>query len=403
MQKSYIIALAMTPFLISGCKTTSADRAQLQDAATTTSGTAQAPGALSVQVAAADNQALSVAVAPGFSSTDDGGAFGCEATETTADGERLTCKRGPEILWLLHHVGRQTLVLDYAPGGVQSDQRFFYRCDGAERPLGAAGQPFSCNAAKPVDKVNGKFVSPFPSDADAPRIRNGHVVAHDSDGQPLIFRGMLPLATADFQELAKHGVESVLIYKTDDTGHDVADEKAGLSAASDKITTTHVPFPWKEFHGDFTKPCLQTIDALIAMRDAAKAHRRLFFHCTVGEDRTGFLAGLYRMMDESQRWGAARAFHDELCENGFAAGDAKKPYTFVVNPINEALTPLFVEMAPAIESGHITKDNLETTGREFCATVAPKPLAADRQAPWGGSIDCPPSIRYLPNLDEFQW
>ena len=87
-----------------------------------------------------------------------------------------------------------------------------------------------------------------------------------------------------------------------------------------------IAFPWKGYP-DFKTPCRQTVQGLRFLVGHAQRGMKVYFHCTVGEDRTGELAGLYRMLAEGLD--ASTAFHGELCEGGYSAGNPQKPYNGV--------------------------------------------------------------------------
>ena len=83
--------------------------------------------------------------------------------------------------------------------------------------------------------------------------------------------------------------------------------------------------------------------------------RKIFFHCTVGEDRTGYLAGLWKMLSDNVS--RNEAFHNEMCINGYGAGNPIKP-DYVVNEIRQDLTPMFTYMAYLIDKNLVSLANL---------------------------------------------
>jgi protein tyrosine/serine phosphatase len=70
--------------------------------------------------------------------------------------------------------------------------------------------------------------------------------------------------------------------------------------------------------------------------------RSLFVHCTVGEDRTGYIAALYKIAFKGLD--TKTAFRDEMCARGYAEGDPEKPAK-VSQIVHETLTPLFLKMS----------------------------------------------------------
>ena len=115
---------------------------------------------------------------------------------------------------------------------------------------------------------------------------------------------MAPGAPEDFDALFKADVGAVLIFKNATTGgHDVDDEIAtlrerGLPAGQ----VAHIPFKWKDI-GPFKEPCAQVVDALKFIDTNLAAGKKTLFHCTVGEDRTGFLAAMPLMLNLTTDYG----------------------------------------------------------------------------------------------------
>ena len=130
---------------------------------------------------------------------------------------------------------------------------------------------------------------------------------------------------------------------------------AKVGIAADHVV--NIPFPWKDFP-NFAEPCRMTVRGLRMIRDNVASGKTTFLHCTVGEDRTGYLAGLYRLLTESTD--ARTMFDTELCENGYSSGNPQKPAA-IVDAIDHDLTPLFLKMAFKIARGELTKTSLEET------------------------------------------
>lgn len=198
-----------------------------------------------------------------------------------------------------------------------------------------------------------RLVSPFPSTVSEISIPNTHLV---SRGDGFLLRGMAPHSAQDVEELGKFGVTDVLIFRNDVAGEIGIKEELDLFAKSPKPTVVHqIPFRWKDTVS-FTEACQQSVRALKLLRDIGTTKGRgLFFHCTVGEDRTGYLAGLYRVLFEKKS--AAEVFQSEMCAKGFAEGDPKKP-KHVVETVHANLTPLYLKMVALIEKGSLKPDSL---------------------------------------------
>lgn len=184
-------------------------------------------------------------------------------------------------------------------------------------------------------------------------IANFHGV--DQEGQ--LYRGREPKSRVS--ELPSVGITDVIIFKNDTRG-EVVKEIQALKELG--INSHHIPFRWKEYPS-VSLACEQLIDAMTMMRDLRNQGGKVFFHCTAGEDRTGALAGLFRMMDEGLS--STEVFRDEMCERGFSDGNPHKPYV-VTNAIQKELTPIFVAMARQIDKGYLSLNNLD---KNICKTL----------------------------------
>lgn len=204
---------------------------------------------------------------------------------------------------------------------------------------------FSVNA-------NAGLKSPFPSTIPELSTPNSHYV----DNENRLIRGMAPKGEKGVQELKDFDVEQIIIFKKQ-TRKEVDKEIQHLNAIGYKDSQIHhIPFRWKGFESRQIA-CEQTIQALKIMQaQRIKPNGKVFFHCTVGEDRTGHLAGIFRMLD--QNYTRDHAFQEEMCENGFGRGNPRKPWK-VYGSIRKELTPLFLYMAQLVEEGKIDINNLD--------------------------------------------
>lgn len=201
--------------------------------------------------------------------------------------------------------------------------------------------------------------SPFPSTTPGLSIPNSHSLPTAKDGGK-IYRGSAPYYDREFKELSALGITDILIFKNqsqDEVDTEIVKlQNEGFTSSQIK----NIPFLWKEFES-FEEPCRQTIEALEFFQEIAKdSHRKLFFHCTVGEDRTGYLAGLYELL--SQKKNVNDVFRSQMCQNGFADGNPKKP-DFVVDAIHEQLTIYYFAMAYLFEK---TDQNLNHLNPSVC-------------------------------------
>ena len=261
------------------------------------------------------------------------GALACGDRFEGEGGVRSTCTRGKEILELIRPKDGGKAVVVHRPQGRSKDTRTFFTCEGS-------GDRLTC--ASKVAKAGGGgggLASPFASTVPGLAIANAHPVGASG----LLFRGMAP----DTAKLQAFGVGAVLIFKNE-TGHEVADEKAAIGFAS----VLDVPFQWKGLT-TWEEPCGQVVDALAFLDAQTAAQKKTYFHCTVGEDRTGLLAAVARLAHEPDL-DPARAFDLEMCERGYGAGNPLKP-GFVVGQVEANLTPLYQKLAFVLAKGELTK------------------------------------------------
>lgn len=178
----------------------------------------------------------------------------------------------------------------------------------------------------------------------------GNAFQVDKDGN--VFRGKEPKSQVD--ELAHIGITDVIIFKSQ-TKDEVDKEIAALKRLG--IKSHHIPFRWKEYPS-MVEACEQTIDALNIIKRVKAKNDKVFFHCTAGEDRTGMLAGVYRMLEEKLT--RVRAFREEMCGRGYSDGNSHKP-ALVTGAIQKELTPLFIALADKIERGELKFGRLSKT------------------------------------------
>jgi hypothetical protein len=161
---------------------------------------------------------------------------------------------------------------------------------------------------------------------------------------------MEPRTEAEFAELRSADIARVVIFKNA-TGNDgIAPELAAWALPADDVL--HVPFRWTGLES-FQISCQQTVDALRFIRASSEAGKKVFFHCTVGEDRTGYLAALYAVLFEGAD--ERSAFDLDMCEHGYASGNPQKP-GFVVGKLQAELTPLYRSMTYLVHQGLLTAD-----------------------------------------------
>ncbi len=199
------------------------------------------------------------------------------------------------------------------------------------------------------------LTSPYKSTVEGLSYGNTHEIA------PRVFRGSEP--GHKVQELVDFGITDVLIFKRDARG-EVARQIQALRDAGFKARQIHhLPMPWKDID-DEVSVCEHIVDGLALIHKvSASPRRQLYFHCTVGEDRTGLLAALIRQL--AQGWTAEQAFQDEMCRHGYEAGNPRKP-SFVVQAIRDHLTPIYAKLQILIGRGELNWGNLD---RNLCSQL----------------------------------
>ncbi|MBS1962416.1 MAG: tyrosine-protein phosphatase [Bdellovibrionales bacterium] len=164
------------------------------------------------------------------------------------------------------------------------------------------------------------------------------------EGEGKLLRGHEP--GKDAKELVDIGVTDVVIFKHPvkrEVEQEIKDLKA-LGIPEERITS--IDMPWKDIE-DIKDPCQKTVQAVNAMLAVAATPGRVgYFHCSAGQDRTGMLAGLLRMVTAG--WSAEKAFVSEMCAHGYGFGDTTRPAN-VSKAVETNLTPIFLQLASQIE------------------------------------------------------
>lgn len=158
-----------------------------------------------------------------------------------------------------------------------------------------------------------------------------------------IYRSAAPNKNMPF--LAQAGFTHVLIFKNELKGEVTSEIQDLQKIGIQRENIYHIPFMWKGM-GPLEDSCEQIITALSYLAQVEKTRsKKILFHCSMGEDRTGALAGLYRMLYSG--WNLDRAFQDEMCAFGYEAGDKGKPWP-VVAAVRAEVTPVFLAVASLI-------------------------------------------------------
>lgn len=212
--------------------------------------------------------------------------------------------------------------------------------------------------------------SPFESTVDGITVPNAHLLP-SSPGK--VLRGMQPDAPGEIDMLARWGVTDVVIFKKP-TGSDVSDETDRLKAAGlEENRIHHIPFKWQGFRS-FQEGCSELVEALQILRAVERSRgRAVYFHCTYGEDRTGALAGLFRVLKGTD---VREAFQNEMCAWGYSGGNPDKPAN-VVRSIDQELTSIYLRTAYLIAQGAIDPDRPDPSA---CATDPARDRAYQRDS-----------------------
>jgi Tyrosine phosphatase family len=304
------------------------------------------------------------------------GTLAC-ADRFTLDGrERLTCTRGKETLEVIVQTAEKRAVVIHRPQGRANDKRTFFVCTTSGKSGDLPGS-LACSKKVPSTAGHGGLASPFASTVPGLDIPNAHTVGKGSN----LLRGMAPHSEEDFAQLASTGVGAVLIFKNPTGLKDIPTEIATLEAhgiAASRIES--IPFRWRDI-GAFADPCKQAVEALSFIATSLAAKKKTFFHCTVGEDRTGLLSAMQRLLHEPSLT-AERAWDEEMCERGYGSGNPLKP-VFVTGALEDGLRPLYRKLSWLVAHGKLT-----------AASLDPKVCASDPEADKTFAKTAPPLERF---------
>jgi hypothetical protein len=270
----------------------------------------------------------------------------------------------------------------------RQDKETFFACTTSGSGPDGLPKKLQCKSAPLRERPahEGGLASPFDSTVAGISIPNSHVVG----GNPNLLRGMAPGAASDFDQIFAAGVGAVLVFKNKTTqGHNVDEEIAtlidrGIPASRAK----NIEFKWKDI-GPFKEPCEQTIEGLKFLKTNLAAGKKTLFHCTVGEDRTGFLGAMHRLLNE-KTLDPGVAWDGEMCEKGYGAGNPLKP-GFVVGKLESSLKPLYRKMAYLAAKGKL--DRLDTS---VCASDPEEAADFDEVALPLERLTCGTSTLFVP-------
>lgn len=229
-----------------------------------------------------------------------------------------------------------------------------------------------------VTSIKLSHTSPFCSSVElesrAVSLRNMHEILNLS-GAP-VYRGGSPQTSADIHDLTDLGVEKVLVIKNFYNEKSKNQLRRLYTDNGYRGELVFLPLHWqadKKKGFDFVESCKL---AMRALKHIKETRSPLFFHCTVGEDRTGFLSGLLRL--HYDRWSVQEAFEREMCARGYEAGNPRKAKEEkVVRSIRENLTPLFLQVATLLSQGKNKESDCEQLPTRFVGDIRPQDLQCD--------------------------
>ena len=192
---------------------------------------------------------------------------------------------------------------------------------------------------------------------------------------PKVLRGSTPVGE-QLKLLVDQGVTDILVFKKEKDG-EVSSELMAFEGLGLKTSSlNHISAEWK-IALPFRQTCEQYVRALLLIREVEKSEdRRIYFHCTAGQDRTSLLAGLYQVLHGEN---AREVFEKEMCGRGYEAGGGQEKPMTVIRAIRRNLTPFYLQMVQLIQTQGITLDQLTP---EICLSAEPSILSPSQVAQW---------------------
>lgn len=196
--------------------------------------------------------------------------------------------------------------------------------------------------------------SHFNSSIPGVTIRNAHKVYQS--GRAELFRGQAP-KQKEVPSLLQLGVKRFLIFKNDTRGEVTKEINFLISKGVRPSNILHLEMKWNDEQG-FQNACEMTLQALQFLEDSIRNQESAYFHCTMGEDRTGYLAGLWGLWAGTFR-SSQQAFTHEMCARGYEYGNPQKPF-FIIKDVREGLTPTWLKMVELLKQARLQGRSLKT-------------------------------------------
>lgn len=268
----------------------------------------------------------------------DGASYACKDA-TGYEGNRAT----------LNFKTGKGVILALLPTKKAKTSRSAFQCDITENRKGLSGCVLSGGRRVP-GRPN--LVSPFRSQVKGLDLPNAHWLVEPLAGAQRsgVMRGMNPQIPADYEQLKKANVKRVLIFKefSDSAAGTLEAEMQSLASIGiERELVTKIDFPYHGFKS-YQRGCEMIIQGLNVIKAAQIAKETILFHCTVGEDRTGVLSGLFKLF-QHKALDVADVFETQMCEYGYERGNPFKPANVNANIKND-LTRLFMFVASKIKA-----------------------------------------------------
>ncbi len=133
---------------------------------------------------------------------------------------------------------------------------------------------------------------------------------------PGVWRGSQPTTPEDYQQLKSLGIKTILNLRWDDS---VAESKSLAEANGFQFFNIPIVAADGPTDDDIKKAFAVILD---------KAEQPVYFHCTLGRDRTGLIAALYRVRVQNED---PQKAYDEWVGLGFARGFLRKMDAYFKN------------------------------------------------------------------------
>lgn len=179
-------------------------------------------------------------------------------------------------------------------------------------------------------------------------IPHSHVVS-ELNSEALVFRGPEPSSQSHYRGLARLNVAKILIFKSevkDEVQNEIQNLKK-FGFTNEQIT--HIPMRWSLFESNI-KACEHVKQALLEIQRSYEARQKIYFHCSVGEDRTSLLDALWTLwLKGESNADAINNFKLRMCSYGYSVGfeNRGKPKD-ITEQIDQDMTPLYLTLAQEI-------------------------------------------------------